>query len=210
MLGIDDLRRKHAHLRMTPHKPRQVICADLPIHSLVRLSEHRAAKSFEDRRHKTRLCGYTNERVVDKSLTLARNHSFMAIYQIIDGSQRLEITVNVDSTIIVQDLITSQVATPLPRIARSRILLRFVVQILITQFRCRFGSPQSKRPFRMKLAPSVQISLETLRHRRPTPPRVQDAGNHESDHPSRTISEIGWSNKYEFSVTQCPPIRPGM
>src|SRR5690606_34091716 len=155
-------------------------------------------------------CGYTNERVINESPALARNHGFVAIYQIIDGLQRLEITVDVDSTMIVQDLITSQIATPLPRIARSRILLRFVVQVLIAQFWCRFGSPQSKRPIRMKLAPSIQINLKTLGHRRSAPPCVQDAGNHESDHPSRTISEIGWSNKYEFSVTQCPPIRPGM
>src|SRR5690606_11332931 len=153
MLGIDDLRRKYSHLRMTPYKPRQVICADLPIRSRAWLPEHRAAKSFKNRRHKTRLCGYTNERVIDESSALARNHGFVAIHQIIDRSQRLEITVDVDSTMIVQDLITSQIATPLPRIARSRIPLRFVIQVLITQFWCRFWSPQTKRPFRMKLAP---------------------------------------------------------
>src|SRR5690554_547010 len=146
MLGIDDFRWKHVHLRMTPYNPRQVICADLSIRSRVWLSEHRTAKSFKNRRHKTRLCGYTNERVINESPALARNHGFVAIYQIINGSQRLEITVDVDSTMIVQDLITSQIATPLPRIARSRIPLRFVVQILIAQFRCRFGSPQTKRP----------------------------------------------------------------
>src|SRR5690606_3091954 len=188
MLGIDDLGRKYSHLRMTPYNPRQVICADLSIRSRVWLSEHRAAESFKNRRHKTRLFGCTNKCVIDKSPALARNHDFVAVYQIINGSQRLEIAVDVDSTMIVQDLITSQIATPLPRIARSRIPLRFVVQVLIAQFWCRFGSPQSKRPFRMKLAPSIQISLETLRHRRSTPPRVQDAGNHESDHPSRTIA----------------------